>query len=219
MIKVLVVDDHVVVAEALESTLGSVEGLQVVATARTGAEGLALALSLRPDVALIDFRLPDISGADVVRRLRAEAPEIRCVVLTGTGMERAMLDAIDAGAVGFVTKDQRFGEVVDAVFAAAAGEATFPPDLLARVLPELSRGTDGGTRLTRRERDVLELMANGRSNAEIGQALFISTNTVRNHVANLLAKLGARSRGEAVAIAVREGLVVVGSSAVRSRDA
>ncbi len=213
VIRVLVVDDHTVVADALVAALGVVGHVEVVGAARTGAEAVAAAARWQPDVALVDFRLPDISGADVVRQLRDVAPATRCVVLTGSGMDRALIEAIDAGAVGFVTKGQRFVEVVDAVLAAAAGRATFPSELLARVLPALSRTADQTGRLTRRELDVLELLAAGAANAEIGAQLSISTNTVRNHVANILAKTHAKTRGEAVAAAVRDGLITIAPGA------
>lgn len=205
---VLIIDDHLLVADALAAAFANEVGFTVCGVARTGAEGIELALQLQPDVTLIDFRLPDMNGADVVRRLTSETLS-RCVILTGTGQERALLEAIDAGAAGFLTKDQRFDEIVEAIAAVARGEASFEAGLLARVLPDLRRGNDSGRRLTSREHEVLRLLVMGLANSEIGERLFISTNTVRNHVANLMVKLHAKSRGEAVAIASREGLVRV----------
>jgi DNA-binding NarL/FixJ family response regulator len=206
-VRVVIVDDHLVVAEALAAALGSHPDIEVLGIAPNGREGVTLIENLRPDVGLVDFRLPDMSGSELIRQLNSLGGSCRFVVLTGTGLDRALLEAVEAGAVGFVTKDQRFEEVLDAVLAAAAGEVRFPPALLARVLPELRRGTNSTWRLTTRERSVLQHLAHGRSNAEIAEALSITTNTVRNHVANILMKLEARSRGEAVAIASREGLV------------
>jgi two-component system, NarL family, nitrate/nitrite response regulator NarL len=150
-----------------------------------------------------------MTGADVIRALGISAPELRCVVLTGSGQDRALLESLDAGALGFVTKHQRFSEVVAALRAAARGEASISPALLGRVLPQL-RGADGGVRLTERERSVLQLLALGKSNQTIADELFLSVNTVRNHVANVLSKLNARTRTEAVSIATREGLVAPG---------
>jgi two-component system, NarL family, nitrate/nitrite response regulator NarL len=204
---VLVIDDHHLVAETLRATLSEQEGLEVVAIASSGAQGVELAESLQPDVTLVDFRLPDMTGADLVRLLAERVPRTRCVVLTGSGQERALLESLQAGALGFVTKHQRFGEVVAAIRAAARGDASVAPDQLARVLPQLRANNESGTRLTARERRVLELMAAGQTNQEIGDELFISVNTVRNHVANVLSKIGARSRVEAVAMATRDGLV------------
>jgi DNA-binding NarL/FixJ family response regulator len=207
MVRIVVIDDHEAIAEALATTLGSGRDIEVVGTAHTGADGIELAKRLRPEVVLVDFRLLDMTGSDVVRALAGCHPTCRSVVLTGTGLERALLDSIEAGAIGFLTKDQSFAEVVDAIHAAAAGEVRFPPAMMARVLPGLRRDVASPTRISAREREVLGLMAAGMGNAEIGEQLFISVNTVRNHVANVLLKLGARTRGEAVAAALREGLV------------
>lgn len=209
MIKVVIVDDHLVVAETLAATLGDHDDISVVGIARSGRQGIEMIQQLKPDVAVVDFRLPDMSGSEVIRQLNESGNVCRCVVLTGTGLDRAFLESIEAGAAGFVTKDQRFDEVLDAVLAASRGEVRFPSALLARALPELRRGATSTWRLTPRERGVLQLLALGRSNTEIAEHLTITTNTVRNHVANVLMKLGARSRGEAVAIATREGLVSV----------
>jgi DNA-binding NarL/FixJ family response regulator len=210
-VRVLVVDDHGMVAETLKATLSEQDGLTVVGLASTGAEGIALAESLQPDVVLLDFRMPDMSGADVVRVLAERVPNTKCVILTGSGQDRALLESIEAGALGFVTKHQRFSEVVAAVLAAGRGEATIPAAMLGRVLPQFRRsaiaGGVAGVRLTEREHDVLNLMAFGKSNLDIATDLFISVNTVRNHVSNVLAKLGASTRVEAVAIATREGQV------------
>jgi two-component system, NarL family, nitrate/nitrite response regulator NarL len=211
-LKVVVIDDHHLVADALRSTLSDQDGIEVVGLASDGASGIAMVLAESPDVVLVDFRLPDMSGADVIRTLSERAPTVRCVVLTGSGQDRALLESLDAGALGFVTKHQRFSEVVAAIRAAAKGEASFPPALLAKVLPQMRAGADVSARLTERERSTLALMAAGRSNQEIGEELFISVNTVRNHVANVLAKLHARTRTEAVAIATREGLVAPGGA-------
>jgi DNA-binding NarL/FixJ family response regulator len=213
-IRLVVIDDHHLVAEALRSTLSEQAGIVVLGLAGTGAEGIALAVAEVPDVVLVDFRLPDMSGADVIRVLSERLPSARCVVLTGSGQDRALLESLDAGALGFVTKTQRFTEVVAAIRAAARGEASIPAALLGRVLPQMRSGADVSVRLTERERSVLTLMAAGKPNQEIGSELFISVNTVRNHVANLLSKLNARTRTEAVAIATREGLVAPGGESL-----
>jgi two-component system, NarL family, nitrate/nitrite response regulator NarL len=209
LVRVVVIDDHHLVAETLRTTLSEQDGVEVVGLAGTGAEGIAVVVDLRPDVVLVDFRLPDMTGADVIRALGVASPTSRCVVLTGSGQDRALLESLDAGALGFVTKHQRFGEVVAALRAAARGEATISPALLGKVLPQL-RGGEGGVRLTDRERSVLQHLALGKSNQAIADELFLSINTVRNHVANVLAKLNARTRTEAVSIATRDGLVAPG---------
>ncbi len=208
-ITVVVIDDHQLVAETLRSTLSSQSGLQVIGSAASGEEGIAMVVALRPTVVLVDYRLPDITGAEVIKAIRENAPDTRCVILTGSGQERALLESLEAGALGFVTKHQKFGDVVAAIRAAARGEASIPPAMLGKVLPQL-RNTDGQTRLTDREQAVLQLLAVGKSNALIASELFISINTVRNHVANILVKLNAKSRTEAAAVAAREGLIQPG---------
>jgi DNA-binding NarL/FixJ family response regulator len=205
-IRVLIVDDHLLVADALSTAFRTRPEIEIAGVARTGLEGVELAISTGPDVVLIDFRLPDINGAEVVRRIRAQSAA-RCVILTGTGQERAMVEAIEAGADGFLTKDQRFEVIANAVIGVANGQASFEPTLLAKALPGLRGGSAGSGRFTTREREVLDCLAYGSSNAEIADRLYLSVNTVRNHVANLLVKLDAKTRGEAVAFALRDGLV------------
>jgi DNA-binding NarL/FixJ family response regulator len=205
-IRVVVIDDHQLVSETLKTTLTAQDGIVVVGSADDGATGIELAVSLSPHVALIDYRLGDMTGAEVVKAITQRSPSTKCVILTGSGQDRALVESLEAGALGFVTKHQRFGDVVEAVRAAARGEASISPALLGKVLPQL-RGADSPTRLTDRERDVLVLMAEGKANSQIAADLFISVNTVRNHVANVLNKLNAKSRTEAAAIAARDGLI------------
>ncbi len=203
---VVIIDDHLMVAEALVAAFEREEGFAVLGLARTGEAGIAMVLDLKPDVALVDYRLPDITGAQVTEHLAATS-DTRCVILTGTGQERALIESIDAGAAGFLTKDQPLDDIVAAISGVLRGEARFDSALLARALPGLRQGKNANQRLTDREQDVLRLLVAGMSNGEIGERLFISTNTVRNHVANVLTKLQAKTRGEAVAIASREGLI------------
>jgi DNA-binding NarL/FixJ family response regulator len=210
-VRLLIVDDHSAVAEALTATLSREPDIDVVGVAPNGTQAVELAARLAPDVVLLDFRLPDATGADVVRRVHECSPTSRIVVFTGSGRDQALIGAIDAGAIGFVTKDQSFAEVLAAIRSAAGGAAAIAPALLARVLPEMRRGVDRHTRLTRREHEVLHQLAAGRTNNEIAEHLHLSVNTVRNHVASVLTKLGARTRGEAVARAADAGLVLPGA--------
>ena len=158
---------------------------------------------------LLDHRLPDGDGVSAIGELLAIRPSVRIVVLTASAADHVLVAAIEAGAAGFVSKTRSLQEVTSAVRAAAAGEAVISPEMLARLLPRLHRG--GGTaphgELTEREREVLSLLADGMSNAAIAGSLSVSVHTVRNHIANLSAKLGAHSKLEALSIAVRDGLL------------
>ncbi len=206
-VRLLIVDDHRAVAEALRVTLAAVPDFQVVDVCNDVANAVRAAATHSPDVILLDFRLPDSSGADAIERLLRAAPESRIVVLTGSGGDQALLAALDAGATGFVTKQQPFAQVTAAIREAVAGRAAIDPTMLGRVLPQLRRDPGLRLRLTRRERDVLELIASGSTNAQVADELEISVNTVRNHLARVFEKLGAQSRGEAVAIASAQGLI------------
>ena len=164
--------------------------------------------STAPDVVLLDHRLPDGDGVGAIAGLHAIRPSAKIVVLTATTSDRLLVAAMEAGAAGFIAKTQRLDDVIDGVRAAAHGESVVSAKLLTRLLPRLHRRSGGGrAELTEREREILDLLARGLSNADIAQQLTISVHTVRNHVANLSAKLGAHSKLEVLSIAVREGLV------------
>jgi len=206
--RVLVVDDHRMVAEGLAEAIDGEDDLEVVAIAYTGAEAIVAAQVHRPDVVVVDHRLTDMDGLDVTVQILADRPGTQVVMITSVLSELTLLKAIDVGCAAFVVKHSPISEVISAVRAAARGEAVVSPALLARVLPRLQSGWSGpGAQLTPREREVLQLLADGRSNQEIADQLFLSRNTVRNHVQNALAKLNAHSKLEAVAIARREGIV------------
>ncbi len=208
-IRVLIVDDHEVLTTSLAQALDLEPDLRVVGRAGTLERAEALIPSVRPDVLLLDHRLPDGDGVAAIPRLRALRPSMAVVVLTASAAEHVMVAAIEAGVAGFVSKTRGLGELTAAVRAAAAGEAVVSPEMLSRLLPRLQRGRAGVARvtLTEREREVLALVAEGLTNAAIAERLTVSVHTVRNHVANLSAKLGASSKLEALAIAVREGLL------------
>jgi two-component system, NarL family, response regulator DevR len=206
-LRIAVVDDHEMFAESIARVLATQPDLEVVGVARTSAEGAALVEATRPDVAVLDYQLPDADGAEAAARLRAVSPETRVLILTGLADERLLTAAIDAGCAGFLTKDRAVDELVRAVRLVHAGDAYVPPGMLANLLPRLGRNYRGvGTDLTPREREVLELLALGLSNQAIAERLVLSVHTVRHHVQNVLAKLGAHSKLEAVATA-REGIL------------
>jgi DNA-binding NarL/FixJ family response regulator len=207
-IRVLIVDDHEVLASSLAHVLDAEHDLVAVGIAGTVQRARELITTTSPDVVLLDHRLPDGDGVSAIGELRNLRSSARIVVLTASAADHVLIAAIEAGASGFVSKTRSLGEVTSAVRAAATGEAVISPEMLSRLLPRLSRGTAGAHQeLTEREREVLGLLAAGMTNAAIAQQLVVSVHTVRNHVANLSAKLGAHSKLEALSIAVREGLL------------
>jgi DNA-binding NarL/FixJ family response regulator len=206
-VRVLVVDDHQMFAASLAQALQSQPDLLVVGQATSITEARNLVASTAPDVVLLDHRLPDGDGVTAIAGLHRIRPSAQVVVLTATTSDRVLVAAMEAGAAGFIAKTQRLDDVIDGVRAAAHGESVVSAKLLTRLLPRLHRQSGGGAELTEREREILDLLAKGMSNADIAQQLTISVHTVRNHVANLSAKLGAHSKLEVLAIAVREGLV------------
>ncbi len=207
-IRVLVVDDHEVLASSLAHVLDAEPDLHCVGVASSLERTRSLLRTTSPDVLLLDHRLPDGDGVAAIGELRALRPSIAVVVLTASAADHVLVKAIEGGASGFVSKTRSLGEVTSAVRAAASGEVLISPELLARLLPRLSRtGNSRHQDLTEREREVLGLLADGLTNAAIAERLFVSVHTVRNHIANLSTKLGAHSKLEALSIAVREGLL------------
>ena len=207
-VRVLLVDDHQMFATSLAQALQAEPDLLVVGQGASIAEARVLMASTAPDVVLLDHRLPDGDGVGAIAHLHAIRPSAKIVVLTATTSDRLLVAAMEAGAAGFIAKPQRLDDVIDGVRAAAQGESVVSAKLLTRLLPRLRRQTGGGrAELTEREREILDLLARGLSNADIAEQLTISVHTVRNHVANLSAKLGAHSKLEVLSIAVREGLI------------
>ncbi len=207
-VRVLIVDDHEVLAASLSLVLDDQPGLTTVGVAGTLGRARLMMATTEPDVVLLDHRLPDGDGVAAIEELRALHPDAGFVVLTASTADHVLVAAIEAGAAGFVSKTRSLEEVTAAVRAAAAGESVISPELLARLLPRLHRGSPSArSDLTEREREVLALLADGLPNAVIAQRLTVSVHTVRNHIANLSAKLGAHSKLEALSIAVRDGLL------------
>lgn len=205
--RVLIVDDHEVLASSLSLVLDQEDGLSIVGVAGTLQRARLLMATTNPDVVLLDHRLPDGDGVAAIGELRDLAPGAAIVVLTASAADHVLVAAIEGGAAGFVSKTSSLQEVTSAVRAAADGESVISPGLLARLLPRLQRRSASDRDLTHREREVLGLLAEGMSNAAIAERLTISVHTVRNHIANLSAKLGAHSKLEALSIAVRDGLI------------
>jgi DNA-binding NarL/FixJ family response regulator len=209
-IRVVICDDHQILAQGIASLLEASGGIDVVGLVGTVADALARSVETRPDVVLMDYELPDGDGVTAAAAIKAEVPDAKVVILTSFSDDAVLVRALEAGCSGFLTKHKSAREVERAVRLAAEGEALISPDLLVRLLPKLSRSEPErkiGSDLTVRELEVLELLAEGLAGDAIASRLYLSPNTVRNHVQNLLPKLGAHSRLEAVSIATRAGLL------------
>jgi DNA-binding NarL/FixJ family response regulator len=213
MVRVLVVDDHDLFRAGLASLLSAEDGIEVVGQASGGNMGVRLATELRPDVVLMDVRMPDLGGPEATRLIRQRAPEIKVVALTVSSDDADVSAVLQAGAVGFLAKDTPIDSLVVAVNAAASGAAWLSPRAAEVVLgriraltPAPPRDSTSLAQLSDREIDVLRLIANGMENAEIAAALNISPRTAKNHVSNILAKLGLPSRVQAAVYAVRQGV-------------
>ena len=207
MITVLIADDHSVLRHGLRLILQGDPNLDVVGEATNGAEAVEKALSLLPDVILMDVEMPDITGIEATRRIRAVQPDMRVLILSVSQRNEDLLDAFKAGARGYLLKSVESAEMLSAIHHVAVGETILPPDLATRLMNRLAQPEQNTEELTARERDVLEQIARGLGNKEIAAILSISENTVKTHVRHILAKLNLRSRAEAAAFAVRNNLV------------
>jgi DNA-binding NarL/FixJ family response regulator len=213
-VRVLAADDQRVVREGLAMLLGLLPDVEVVGTAADGEEVLALAAELRPDVILMDLRMPRMDGVEATRRLRERDPAVKVVVLTTYADDRSVLDALRAGALGYLTKDAGAAEIQQALHRVADGQAALDPAVQRHLVEAIADGVPSGPAmaslpagLTPREAEVLTLIAAGLSNTEIAERLVVSEATVKSHVNHMLAKIGARDRAQAVGYAYRHGLV------------
>lgn len=210
-IRVLIVDDHAVVREGLRTFLELQDGIAVVGEAPDGVEAVELAVRLEPDVILMDLVMPRRDGIAAMRAVRERVPHVRVIVLTSFLDDERLMPALEAGADGYLLKDVEPSELARAIRTAQSGEAVIAPTVAGRLLRTLSQPRQApavdGERLTRREREVLELIAAGRSNKRIAFELGIAEKTVKTHVGHVLAKLGVTDRTQAALLAVRSGLV------------
>lgn len=204
--RVLIADDHSVVRQGLRMFLGSDPELEIVGEARDGVEAVNLVRQLRPDVVLMDLLMPNMDGIAATAAIRRETPETEVVALTSVLEDVAVVDAMRAGAIGYLLKDTDAHELRRAIKAAAAGQVQLSPQAAARLLHEVRTPEKIAEPLTGRETEVLRLLAQGRSNKEISQALNIAEQTVKTHVSHILDKLGVPSRTQAALYALRTGL-------------
>jgi DNA-binding NarL/FixJ family response regulator len=203
--RVFLVDDHEIVRRGLRELIEADDDLTVVGEAGTAAEALGRIAALRPDVAVLDVRLPDGDGIEVCREVRSSFPEVECVMLTSFADDEAVYAAIMAGASGYLLKQVRGPDLVAGIRRVAAGESLLDPAVTARVLDRLrnQQPDDELAALTPRERKILVLIADGLTNRQIGDELFLAEKTVKNYVSNLLSKLGMSRRTEAAVYAAR----------------
>ncbi len=205
-IRVFLLDDHEIVRRGLRELLEGTGEMEVVGEAGTAEEALRRIPPTRPDVAVLDVRLPDGDGVEVGREIRSRHPEVNCLMLTSYSDDEALFDAIMAGAAGYVLKQIKSIELVDAIKKVAAGQSLLDPVLTARVLERLRTGGGEDEKLdslTEQERKILELLAEGLTNRQIAERMFLAEKTVKNYVSNLLAKMGMQRRTEAAVYAAR----------------
>jgi DNA-binding NarL/FixJ family response regulator len=209
-IRILIVDDHPVVRDGLRGMFAGEAGFEVTGEAADGAEAIAHVTRRHVDVVLMDLRMPGVGGVEAITRLRAEFPEVHVLVLTTYDSDRDVLPAISAGATGYLLKDSPRAVLLDGVRAAHAGQPVLAPSVASRLMGmvgEGQRSVPGSPALSKRELEVLRLVAGGAGNREIARLLFISEATVKTHLLHLYDKLGVRDRAAAVAVAYQRRLL------------
>jgi DNA-binding NarL/FixJ family response regulator len=219
-VRVLLADDQRLVRESLGTLLGLLPGIDLIASASDGEEALALAGEHRPDVVLMDLRMPRVDGIEATRRLHQRQPDVRVIALTTYADDESVLGALRAGARGYLTKDASSEDIRSAILTVAAGDAALDPSVQHHVVAALAgedrhaddAGGDAGSELpddlTPREAEVLALIAEGLTNAEIAERLFVSPTTVKSHINHLFTKAGLRDRAQAVNYAYRTGIAM-----------
>jgi len=205
MIRVFIADDHEIVLQGLRSLLGAEEDIEVVGEASTAQEALARVAETKPDVAVLDVRLPDLNGVELCQRLRSEMPELKCLMFSAFEDAEVLLSSIRAGASGYVLKELRGNNLISAVRCVAAGGTLFDPAQMTRAIKRLQGTKHEDERikwLTNQQRKILQMIADSKSNREIANELSLKEKTVKNYVSDILAKMGFTHRTEAAIYAV-----------------
>ncbi|MCL4303993.1 MAG: response regulator transcription factor [Anaerolineae bacterium] len=213
-IRVVLADDHTVVRKGIREFLEEEGDIQVVAEATTGIEAVALTVEHQPEVAVLDIQMPEMTGIEAARQIKAKIPDVQVLVLTAYDDDPYIFAMLQAGASGYVLKTAPSGELIRAVRTVAAGGSALDPTVTAKVMAQLSSGKPLGAqatieKLTQRELDVLRLAARGQTNRAIGLELDISDRTVQGHLANIFGKLGVATRTEAVLLAMKQGWITL----------
>jgi DNA-binding NarL/FixJ family response regulator len=208
-IRVLLADDHGVVRKGVRDFLEEEPDLDVVGEASDGAQAVDMALALQPDVVVMDIKMPQLSGIEATKRIKASAPQVRVLALSAYDDDPYVWGLLEAGASGYVLKTAESRELISAIRAVAAGRSALDPQIAPRIIARAARPTPSSD-LTDREREVLSLAARGLTNKQIGHDLNISDRTVQNHLANIYGKLSVQSRTEAVTAALQRGLIQLG---------
>jgi len=200
-IRVLIADDHPIVRNGLVRMVELTDGMEVIAEAETGTEAVERYRQHQPDVTLMDLRMPNMSGVEVITAIRLEFPNARIIILTTYDTDEDIFRGLQVGAKGYLLKDIKMKQLLDAIRTVAAGQNYVPPEVGAKLAERMSR-----PQLSDREREVLQVMSQGKTNQEIADELFISESTVKFHVNNILSKLGVNDRTQAVLMAIKRGV-------------